>query len=141
VTTKLHEGALAEVVRCVLCKEGSPARTLLAWQRSEFEMVASPLLLAELERGPLLPEAASADPTEEAQAVLEWLARSATIMPDPEGPPPVRSVDPGDDYLLALASSESAVLVSGDDHLLSLAGELPIPSPASFLALLEQEPQ
>jgi predicted nucleic acid-binding protein len=48
---------------------------------------------------------------------------------------------PGDDYLLALASSESAVLVSGDDHLLSLAGELPIHPPAGFLALLEQEPQ
>jgi predicted nucleic acid-binding protein len=48
---------------------------------------------------------------------------------------------PGDDYLLALASSETAVLVSGDDYLLSLADELPIHSPASFLALLEQEPQ
>jgi len=129
------------IISGLLSPEGSPARTLLAWQRSEFELVASPLLLAELERALSYPKLRRRIPTDEAQAVLEWLARSATIMPDPEGPPPVRSVDPGDDYLLALASSESAVLVSGDDHLLSLAGELPIRSPASFLALLEQERQ
>jgi putative PIN family toxin of toxin-antitoxin system len=129
------------IISGLLSPEGSPARTLLAWQQSEFELVASPLLLAELERALSYPKLRRRIPTDEAQAVLEWLARSATIMPDPEGPPPVRSVDPGDDYLLALASSESAVLVSGDDHLLSLSGELPIHSPASFLALLEQEPQ
>jgi uncharacterized protein len=129
------------IISGLLSPEGSPARTLLAWQRSDFELVASPLLLAELERALSYPKLRRRIPTDQAQAVLEWLARSATIMPDPEGPPPVRSVDPGDDYLLALASSESAVLVSGDDHLLSLAGELPIRSPASFLALLEQEPQ
>jgi len=129
------------IISGLLSPEGSPARTLLAWQRSEFELVASPLLLAELERALSYPKLRRRIPTDQAQAVLEWLARSATIMSDPGGPPPVRSVDPGDDYLLALASSESAVLVSGDDHLLSLAGELPIHSPASFLALLEQEPQ
>ena len=129
------------IISGLLSPEGSTARTLLAWQRIEFELVASPLLLAELERALSYPKLRRRIPTDEAQAVLEWLARSATIMPDPEGPPPVRSVDPGDDYLLALASSEGAVLVSGDDHLLSLAGELPIRSPASFLALLEQAPQ
>lgn len=129
------------IISGLLSPGGSPARTLLAWQRSEFELVASPLLLAELERALSYPKLRRRIPTDEAQAVLEWLARSATMMPDPEGPPPVRSVDPGDDYLLALASSESAVLVSGDDHLLALAGELPIHSPASFLALLEQEPE
>jgi len=129
------------IISGLLSPEGSPARALLAWQRSEFELVASPLLLAELERALSYPKLRRRIPTDEAQAVLEWLARSATIMPDPERPPPVRSVDPGDDYLVALASSESAVLVSGDAHLLSLAGELPIHSPASFLVLLEQEPQ
>jgi hypothetical protein len=128
------------IISGLLSPEGSPARTLLAWQRGEFELVASPLLLAELERALSYPKLRRRIPTDEAQAVIEWLARSATIMPDPQGPPPVRSVDPGDDYLLALAASESAVLVSGDDHLLALAGELPIHSPASFLALLEHEP-
>ena len=50
--------------------------------------------------------------------------------------PPVRSADPGDDYLLALAEREEAVLVSGDDHLLTMAAELPMHSSASFLTLL-----
>jgi len=51
------------------------------------------------------------------------------------GPPPRRSVDPDDDYLVALAEAAQAVLVSGDRHLLDLGGKLPY-SPAAFLALL-----
>lgn len=53
---------------------------------------------------------------------------------DPDAPPPIRSVDPGDDYLLALATAERAMLVSGDVHLLAFAGTLPILRPAGFLA-------
>jgi hypothetical protein len=47
-------------------------------------------------------------------------------------------VDPGDDYLIALAAAQNAPLVSGDDHLLSPSGELPIYGPRDFLILLEQ---
>lgn len=41
------------------------------------------------------------------------------------------------DYLLTLAASECALLVSGDEHLLSLQGALPVHSPASFPSLLD----
>jgi uncharacterized protein len=47
------------------------------------------------------------------------------------------STDPGDDYLLALARAERAVLVSGDAHLLALADRLPIHSARAFLGKLE----
>jgi len=47
--------------------------------------------------------------------------------------PAAQSVDPGDDYLLALAEQERAVLVSGDRHLLALADELPIQTARAFL--------
>ena len=65
---------------------------------------------------------------------LDLLRGDALIAPDPEGRPPLRSADPDDDYLIALAHSQNAVLVSGDSHLLDLAGEAPIHSPADFLA-------
>jgi predicted nucleic acid-binding protein len=51
----------------------------------------------------------------------------------------IRSSDPGDDYLIALAAAERAALVSGDQHLLSLAALLPVFSPADLLGLLEKE--
>jgi predicted nucleic acid-binding protein len=57
-------------------------------------------------------------------------------MPDP-AESPRRSRDAGDDYLLALASSGSAIVVTGDRDLLALSGELPIYSPSAFLGLLE----
>jgi predicted nucleic acid-binding protein len=42
-----------------------------------------------------------------------------------------------DDYLLSLAASQRAILVSGDAHVLALAAQLPIRTPAEFLALVE----
>jgi predicted nucleic acid-binding protein len=55
---------------------------------------------------------------------------------DPAEPPPTRSADPGDDYLIALAASERAVVVSGDKHLLALAEAIPVYAPREFIALL-----
>ena len=69
---------------------------------------------------------------------MEWLDRSATIVPDPDEPAPRASKDPGDDYLTALAAHEHAALVSGDHHLLELAAGLPIYAPADFLSVLDQ---
>jgi predicted nucleic acid-binding protein len=51
----------------------------------------------------------------------------------------VKSADPGDDYLISLGASAGAVIVSGDQHLLGLAGKIPVHSPADFLALLVDE--
>ena len=49
----------------------------------------------------------------------------------------MHSPDPGDGYLLALAVSQNAVLVSGDSHLLALGTALPIHPPAAFLRIVE----
>lgn len=124
------------LISALLSPTGSPARALLAWQHGHFELVVSPLLLAELERALAYPKLRKRIPADEADRVVSWLARDATVVADPDDPPPVRSVDPGDDYLLALAAQEHAVLVSGDDHLLVLSDQFPIRSPRSFLALL-----
>jgi predicted nucleic acid-binding protein len=45
----------------------------------------------------------------------------------------MRSPDPDDDYLLALAVSRQAFLVTGDQHLLGMGADLPILTPAQFL--------
>lgn len=75
-------------------------------------------------------------PARDGVAAVDWLRRSATLADDPGSPPLVSASDPGDDYLLALALSERAALVSGDGDLLSLAGEMPIYSPAEFLRVI-----
>ncbi len=125
------------IISALLSRSGSPASVLRAWQEGRFELIASPLLLAELERAFAYPKLRRRIPAEEAKALSDWLRRAATVAPDPGAPPPMRSVDPGDDYLLALAASEHALLVSGDDHLLMLREDAPIYSPVAFLALLE----
>jgi predicted nucleic acid-binding protein len=73
---------------------------------------------------------------DEAQAFVALLRRGARVASDPARPPR-RSADPGDDYLLALAERERAVLVSGDRHLLALADELPVQTARAFLESVE----
>lgn len=121
----------------LLSPDGRPARVVRAWLNGDFELVVSPLLLAELERALAYSKLMRLIDSKEAGRVVEWLSRSATLAPDARAQPPTRSADPRDDYLLALAASERAALVSGDAHLLALEGDVPVFSPASFLALLE----
>ncbi len=126
------------IISALLSPEGSPARALREWQQGAFELVVSPLLLAELERALAYPKLRRHIPAEEAEVVVDWLRRTATIALDPDDPPPVRSRDAGDDYLIALAAAQSALLVSGDDHLLQLADRIPVYPPAEFLEVLSR---
>ena len=127
------------LISALLSSTGSPARALLAWQQGHFELIVSPQLLAEMKRALAYPKLRRRIPADEAESVIEWLGRAATVAPDPKTPPPVHSADPADDYLLALAAIERAMLVSGDEHLLVFHDRLPIHSPASFLTLLGGE--
>jgi putative PIN family toxin of toxin-antitoxin system len=121
------------IISALLSPDGSPARALREWQQGGFELIVSPLLLAELERALAYPKLRRRIDPEDAKALVDWLARAATTAPDPARPPPVRSPDPGDDYLIALAAAQGAVIVSGDAHLLQLVGKIPVHSPADFL--------
>lgn len=127
------------IISALLSPTGAPARALRAWQEGAFELVVSAQLLSELERALAYPKLRRRIDPDDAQRLIEWLGRHATLAPDPDEPPQVGSTDPGDDYLLSLAGREQAALVSGDRHLLVLADELPVFSAASFLALLEHE--
>ncbi|MEX1171206.1 MAG: putative toxin-antitoxin system toxin component, PIN family [Chloroflexota bacterium] len=125
------------LIAAVLSPRGTPARLLLAWQVGAFELVVSPLLLTELRRALAYPKLARLVPPADAEAFAAWLGRAAHLAADPPGLPRVRSEDPDDDYLIALAAAERAVLVSGDGHLTMLAAQIPVRTPAAFLTELE----
>jgi putative PIN family toxin of toxin-antitoxin system len=123
------------LIAALLAPDGAPARLLLRWLAGDFELVISDKGLSELRRALSYPKVRSRVPNAEASAFLDLLEASATKAPDPEKSPR-RSRDAGDDYLLALAASTSAVVVSGDRDVLALAGHLPVYSPAAFMESL-----
>lgn len=127
------------LISAALSPSGAPARLLLAWQTGAFELIVSPSLLAELARALGYPKIRRLIPIAEADALVSWLEDSATLAADAHGPPPVSSVDPDDDYLIALAAAQHASLVTGDHHLLDLAGGFPVSTAARFLATLAEQ--
>lgn len=124
------------IVSALLAPTGSPAGLLRAWTEGAFDLVASPMLFDELERVLAYPKLRRHVTTDEAADVVGWLRREAILLPDPADPPAIRSVDEADDYLIALAATASAFLVTGDSDLLDLAGRIPVLAPAAFLELL-----
>lgn len=131
--------AAGVLISALLTRDGAPARLLRAWLSGAFELIVSPLLLGELRRALACPKLRKRIPAAEAHSFVTVLERSAVVAEDSSTPPAIRSSDPGDDYLLALAAAERAALVSGDRHLLSLRdGQLPIYSPAEFLERLPE---
>ena len=108
-----------------------------AWLEGDLELVVAPLLLEELERALSYPKLRKRVTEAETHELIKLLRREADVRDDPSSPPPVRSPDPGDDYLIALAADALALIVSGDRHLVELSEELPVYTPAAFLSLIE----
>jgi uncharacterized protein len=126
------------IISGLLSPNGKAAHLLKAWGHGEFELIASAALLEELQRALAYPKLRRHISEQESARVVRWLTESATIASDPTDPPPIRSDDPGDDYLIALAASRQAILVSGDKHLLDLADRIPVLEPALFLNHLSE---
>ena len=120
----------------LLSRTGAPARLLERWLDGSFELIVSEQLLDELERTLGAAKIRKRIASEDAQQFVGLVRDIADLVPDPAEPPPVRSKDPKDDYLIALAASERAQLVSGDAHLLELEGAIPVLSPRAALDLL-----
>ncbi|MDQ3571423.1 MAG: putative toxin-antitoxin system toxin component, PIN family [Actinomycetota bacterium] len=124
------------IISGLLSRSGIPARVLEGWTRGAFELVVSEHLLAELGRALEYPKLAERISSAERGRLLELLRGEAEVAPDPSEPPPRKSADPGDDYLIALSADQRVPLVSGDKHLTDLAEVLPILTPRRFLDLL-----
>ncbi|HWG08574.1 MAG TPA: putative toxin-antitoxin system toxin component, PIN family [Solirubrobacteraceae bacterium] len=124
------------IISGVLARDGAPARVLAAWREGAFELIVSQALLAELARAFSYPRLRKRIDPQDAASLLDWPARLAILAEDVETAP-ARSADAADDYLIALAADNDALLVSGDKHLLALADQLPILPPARFLELVD----
>jgi putative PIN family toxin of toxin-antitoxin system len=122
------------LVSALITPSGKPAKLLHSARAGSFDLIVSPLLLDELESVLQRKKFRRYIDLDGAAAYLHLLRRDAQLAADPETPPPIRCTDPDDDYLIALAHSQSAALVSGDSDLLELADRIPVFSPAEFLA-------
>ena len=125
------------LVSALLSRAGAPARLLERWLDGAFDVVVSPQLLEETRRTFASPKLLGRVRPEEAERFLVLLEAQAEVVTDPSEPSRLRSSDPADDYLLALAAAADARLVSGDRHLLDLADDAPVLTPRAVLELIE----
>ena len=109
-------------------------RTLLdALERSPLDIVVSPLLLMEVDRVLQRPRLGTGETRH--LGFLRHVSGLALIEADaPPDPQPLVEADPGDDYLVRLVlAAPDRILVTGDPHLLALAGTYPIVDPRTLL--------
>ena len=123
------------LIAALISPQGAPGQLISRWLGGEFELVVSEALLAELERAFTYPKLRRRISADDLARFVSFLRETGLVATDPPAPPR-RSPDSGDDYLIALAESERSLLVSGDRHLLGLAGEFPVRTPREFLAEL-----
>lgn len=124
------------LISAVISEQGAPAEIMRRWRGGEFELVVSQALITELSRALAYPKLRRLISEARGAALVELIATSGSMAAD-GGAVPTRSRDSGDDYLIALASSSRAVLVSGDRDLLVLSDRAPIESPRQFLDRLD----
>jgi putative PIN family toxin of toxin-antitoxin system len=122
------------IVSALITPTGIPAKLLLAARAGSFDLIVSPKLLGELEGVVRREKFRRYLELDAIGATLRMLRQDGELVTDPTGPPPVHCSDPDDDYLISLAHGKNAALVSGDRHLLDLAGRIPIFSPSELLA-------
>jgi uncharacterized protein len=128
------------LISATLSARGPSAEILRYNRDGAFELAVSERLIAELARALAYPKIRKRIPPEKAAAFVSWVDDHGALVEDPSDPPSVRSPDPDDDYLLALAISRRAYLVTGDQHLLGgLRDDLPILTPAEFVTKLHED--
>jgi putative PIN family toxin of toxin-antitoxin system len=128
--TVLDPGVL---VSALITPGGAPAELVAQAREGGLELIVSPLLLGELEDVLAREKFRRYVDLGVALDYAALLRRESRLVADPGTPPPLHSAAPDDDYLIALAHDQSAIVVSGDRHLLDLADRAPILSPADLL--------
>lgn len=126
------------LIAAMLSPGGAPTELVSRWLTGDFELVVSEKLLSELGRALAYPKLRARISADDAEQFVSRLRLLGSMAPDPPKPPR-RSSDPSDDYLFALAESTRALLVSGDQHLLQLAGDFPVRSARRLLEALGPE--
>lgn len=125
------------LVAALISRAGAPAVVVARGLAGDFEIVVSDGLVAELRRALAAPKLQKRLLPDDVEEFLELIAAHAISFVDPPAPGRL-SADPDDDYLIALAERAGAMLVSGDHHLLDLAGQIPVGTARDFLSMLGQ---
>ena len=125
------------LVSALISPGGGSARLLLELRSGGFELLLSPLLIAEL-RDVLRRDKFRRYVSEaEADAYVELIRTEGVVRADPAPSPEPLSADPDDEFLIDLARDARAdALVTGDAHLLELRAIIPAMTPAEFLETL-----
>jgi putative PIN family toxin of toxin-antitoxin system len=123
-------------VSAVINPYGTPARVVEAVADGSITAVVTQHLLDELAAVLIRPKFRRWISVADAIAFVESLGGHADLRDDP-GPPEKRVRDPNDDYLVALAEAANAVIVTGDDDLLSAELRPPAITPAQLLTRLQ----
>jgi len=128
------------LVSAFIGRLGPSAQLLRSFRDGAFELVASPLLLGELEDVLRRERFRRYANEAEVDAYVVLLRAESVVVDDPEPAAEPLCRDPGDEYLIALArAAHVEALVSGDSHLLELRDKIPVLTPREFLELLEAE--
>ena len=99
---------------------GPPYRILKAWRDGKIRLVISPKILEEYRR--VAQDLVKQFPAINLIPILEMVAVKAQVFPDQNLPDPV-CVDPDVDKFLACAlTGKCKLIISGDKHLLCVAG-------------------
>ena len=99
---------------------GGVPRTLLeAWAEGRFELVLTPSIFDEYLR--VCERLATTKPDLEFRPILTTLVGHGTLIADPVVDEPI-TTDPDDDKFMQCALGATAVVVSGDSHLLEASG-------------------
>lgn len=118
---------------------GGPPRAVLdAWVAGRFELMVSPLMVDEYVRTCDRLSASYEDL--EYQSILASIIGHGTLVPDVSDSDPV-TADPDDDKFMLCACDNGAIVVSGDRHLLEVAGwrGVRVMKPRDFLDFLPDE--
>ena len=125
------------LVSALVTPQGASAQLLVELRAGAYELVVSPMLLAELREVLRRPKFRHYVSTPEIDAYLELIGRESVLVEDPVPSSEPLSADPDDEYLLDLARAAHVdALVSGDTHLLELRNRVPVKSPREFLEWL-----
>jgi len=122
----------------LLSRRGPPFRLIELWNKGAYEVAVSPAVFAEL-RVVLSRDRFRIVSRDEIENLFTALGEHGLGLDDPPDPPAV-TVDPKDDYLVALTQSGGAdALVSGDAHLVGLPPHVcRVLTPRAAVALVEE---
>lgn len=125
------------LVSALISPGGGSARLLLELRSGAFELILSPLLLAELREVLRRDKFRRYVSEAEADAYVALIRSEGVVRADPGPSLQPISPDPDDEYLIDLARDAGAdALVTGNAHLLELRAIIPVMTPAEFLEVL-----